>query len=162
LTEPFGQFVDSQAGVMAEAARKQAESPELESAEVARLRARGPAPAKGEAPKPAQSAGANKDATGSDGGATKPGGGERRRKLLVVAGSIAAVVIFYFALNWFFVGRYLVSTDNAYVGADMSIVAPRVSGYVASVQIPANARVNAGDVLVTAIIASRSSRPPRA
>lgn len=67
----------------------------------------------------------------------------------MVAGAIAAVVIFYYGLNWLFVGRYLVSTDNAYVGADMSIVAPRVSGYVANVSVPANAKVKAGDVLVT-------------
>lgn len=135
---------------MAEAARKQAQIAGQETAEVSPLRARGPAPASAEAPKSAPPANAGSDTTtaGSDGDGTKAGG-DRRRKLLVVAGSIAAIVIFYFALNWLFVGRYLISTDNAYVGADMSIVAPRVSGYVASVSIPANARVKAGDVLVT-------------
>ncbi len=66
-----------------------------------------------------------------------------------MAASIAAIVIFYFGLNWLFVGRYMVSTDNAYVGAEMSTIAPRVSGYVASVSVAANTRVNAGDVLVT-------------
>ena len=149
MTELFGQFVNSRVSVMAEASRKPADSPEADTAEVARLRTRGPAPAKGEAPKSAPSAQAKKDSTpGGDNGNAKPGGGDRRRKLLVVAASIATVIIFYFTLNWLFVGRYLISTDNAYVGADMSIVAPRVSGYVATVSVPANARVNAGDVLV--------------
>lgn len=134
---------------MADAARKQPESVEPE-AEVARLRARGTGPAKAEAPKPAAVTGAkNENAAGSgEGGSVKPAG-DRRRMLLVAVGSIAAIVIFYFALNWLFIGRYLVSTDNAYVGAEMSIIAPRVSGYVATVSVPANARVKAGDVLVS-------------
>lgn len=136
---------------MAEAARKQDEQAAPETAEISPLRARGPAPASAEAPASPPRTGAKADSTssGNDAGGAKPGGGGRRRKLLIVAASIAAVVLFYYGLNWLFVGRYLVSTDNAYVGADMAIVAPRVSGYVASVSIPANARVKAGDVLVT-------------
>jgi len=135
---------------MAEAARKQPEEAKPETAEIGPLRARTAGAAKAEAPKPGSSpAGGKETAAGNDGGNSQSGGGERRKKLLVVAGSIAAIVIAYYALNWLFVGRYLISTDNAYVGADMSIVAPRVSGYVASVSVPANARVKTGDILVT-------------
>ncbi|MBX3522524.1 MAG: HlyD family secretion protein [Xanthobacteraceae bacterium] len=137
---------------MAEAARKPAVKAVQESAEIAPLHARGPSPSTAEAPKAPPAAGATQNdssTTGSDGDGSKPKGNDRRKKLLVVAGAIAAVVIFYYGLNWLFVGRYLVSTDNAYVGADMSIVAPRVSGYVANVSVPANAKVKAGDVLVT-------------
>lgn len=87
--------------------------------------------------------------SGNSSGSAQQSGGDRRRKLLIVAASIIAVGAFYFALNWFFVGRHLISTDNAYVGAEMSIIAPRVTGYVVNVSIPANARVQAGDILVT-------------
>ncbi|MBX3519497.1 MAG: HlyD family secretion protein [Xanthobacteraceae bacterium] len=136
---------------MAEAARKPAANAVQESAEIAPLHARGPSPSTAEAPKapPAGAAQSDSNAAGSDGNGSTPKGNDRRKKLLVVAGAIAAVVIFYYGLNWLFVGRYLVSTDNAYVGADMSIVAPRVAGYVANVSVPANARVKAGDTLVT-------------
>ncbi|MGE0338292.1 MAG: HlyD family secretion protein [Xanthobacteraceae bacterium] len=136
---------------MAEAARKHSEESEAQSAEIAPLHARTVAP-KAEAPKAPPSANAQGNAgdgqsSGNDGGKTR--GGERRKKLLIAVGAVAGLLAVYFGLNWFFVGRYLVSTDNAYVGADMSIVAPRVSGYVASVSVSANARVKAGDVLVT-------------
>lgn len=135
---------------MAEAARKQPEEAKPETADVAPLRARGTSAAKSEAPKTAPSGAAGREgaASGHASGSSSSGG-DRRRKLLVVVGSIATLVVAYYAFNWIFVGRYMVSTDNAYVGADMSIVAPRVSGYVASVSVPANARVKSGDVLVT-------------
>jgi len=135
---------------MAEAARKQPEEAKPETADVAPLRARGTSAAKAEAPKTAPSGAAGREgaASGHASGSSSSGG-DRRRKLLVVVGSIATLVVAYYAFNWIFVGRYMVSTDNAYVGADMSIVAPRVSGYVASVSVPANARVKSGDVLVT-------------
>ena len=135
---------------MAEAARKQPDEAKPETADVAPLRARATGPAKAESPKPAPASSAAKESSaGNSSGGSQPDGGDRRKKLLVVAGSIAALVIAYYGLNWFFVGRYLISTDNAYVGADMSIVAPRVSGYVATVSVPANARVKTGDALVT-------------
>ncbi len=134
---------------MAEPARKQPEA--APSAEIAPLHARTSAP-KSEAPKAApagqaQASGSDTPSSGGEGG--KPKNNERRKKLLIAAAAIAGLVGVYFALNWFFVGRYLVSTDNAYVGAEMSIVAPRVSGYVAKVSVPANAQVKAGDILVT-------------
>ncbi|MEX6506992.1 HlyD family secretion protein [Jiella sp. M17.18] len=46
-------------------------------------------------------------------------------------------------------GRFLESTDDAYVGADMSVIAPKISGYVESVPVEDNQRVKAGEPLVT-------------
>ena len=51
--------------------------------------------------------------------------------------------------HWWSVGRHLESTDNAYVEADISVISPRVEGYVAAVAVADNARVRAGDVLLT-------------
>ena len=45
-------------------------------------------------------------------------------------------------------GRFMISTDDAYVQADMAYVSPKISGYVASVPVTENDRVKAGDVLV--------------
>ncbi len=50
---------------------------------------------------------------------------------------------------WWRVGRFLESTDNAYVEADISVVSPKVQGYVREVRVSDNQRVAAGDVLVT-------------
>ncbi|MCS3728530.1 membrane fusion protein (multidrug efflux system) [Bradyrhizobium betae] len=44
-------------------------------------------------------------------------------------------------------GRYLESTDDAYVKADSTIIAPKVSGYIAKVLVGDNERVRAGQAL---------------
>ncbi|WP_312646581.1 biotin/lipoyl-binding protein, partial [Stenotrophomonas sp.] len=43
-------------------------------------------------------------------------------------------------------GRYQ-RTDNAYVNADFTVVAPKVAGFVSSVEVDDNQAVKAGDVL---------------
>jgi membrane fusion protein (multidrug efflux system) len=45
-------------------------------------------------------------------------------------------------------GRFLISTDDAYVQADMAFVSPKISGYVASVPVTENQVVKSGDPLV--------------
>ena len=44
-------------------------------------------------------------------------------------------------------GRYLESTDDAYVKADSTIIAPKVSGYIARVLVGDNEKVKAGQLL---------------
>ena len=53
----------------------------------------------------------------------------------------------YEGYRYFVEGRFLVSTDDAYVKADMSVVAAKVSGYVTLVPVADNAVVKRGDVL---------------
>jgi membrane fusion protein (multidrug efflux system) len=45
-------------------------------------------------------------------------------------------------------GRFMISTDDAYVQADMAFVSPKISGYVASVPVTENQLVKSGDPLV--------------
>ncbi|MGA2791932.1 MAG: HlyD family secretion protein [Roseiarcus sp.] len=52
------------------------------------------------------------------------------------------------AYDWFVNGRFLVSTDDAYVGADTAVIAAKVAGHIALVAVADNSRVHAGDVLV--------------
>lgn len=44
-------------------------------------------------------------------------------------------------------GRFLESTDDAYVRADYTTVAPKISGYIDAVAVEDNQQVHAGDVL---------------
>ena len=60
----------------------------------------------------------------------------------------ALVAALWYGDYYLTVGRFLVSTDDAYVGASMSLVAPKVASYVKEVAIVDNQRVKAGDVLV--------------
>jgi membrane fusion protein, multidrug efflux system len=52
------------------------------------------------------------------------------------------------AYDWFVSGRFLVTTDDAYVGADTAIITAKVAGHVALVAVADNASVHAGDLLV--------------
>ncbi|GLQ48469.1 transporter [Dyella lipolytica] len=49
---------------------------------------------------------------------------------------------------WWLVGRFMQSTDDAYLQADSVTIAPKVSGYVTDVYVGDNVAVNAGDPLV--------------
>jgi membrane fusion protein, multidrug efflux system len=48
---------------------------------------------------------------------------------------------------WWTTGRYLVATDDAYVGAKNATLAAKVMGYVADVAVDDNAHVHEGDVI---------------
>jgi membrane fusion protein (multidrug efflux system) len=49
--------------------------------------------------------------------------------------------------QWWAVGRFTESTDDAYVGGDITAIAARVSGLVADVMVSDNQSVRAGDLL---------------
>ncbi|CAN7314705.1 HlyD family secretion protein [Phyllobacterium sp. LjRoot231] len=46
-------------------------------------------------------------------------------------------------------GRFMVSTDDAYIQGDITAIAPKVTGYIDRIDVVANQRVKAGDALVT-------------
>jgi membrane fusion protein, multidrug efflux system len=52
------------------------------------------------------------------------------------------------AYNWFVEGRFIVSTDDAYIGADTAIIAAKVAGHISQVAVADNAAVRAGDLLM--------------
>jgi len=52
-----------------------------------------------------------------------------------------------FGERYWTIGRFMESTDDAYVQADSSTIAPKVSGYVAAILIDDNQTVKAGQVL---------------
>ncbi|WP_439817440.1 HlyD family secretion protein [Zavarzinia sp. CC-PAN008] len=67
---------------------------------------------------------------------------------------VLAGVLIVFALvvgagvYWYISTRHLVSTDDAYIHADIAPIGPKVAGYVAQVLVSDNQMVKAGDVLV--------------
>jgi membrane fusion protein, multidrug efflux system len=71
-----------------------------------------------------------------------------KARILTGLGIATALAAAYLIGNWALVGRYIVSTDDAYLRADMAVIAPKVSGYVASLKVQDNDRVKAGDVLL--------------
>ena len=72
--------------------------------------------------------------------------------LVVVAFAIKA------GLGWVLHGRFQVETDDAYVEADTSVIAPEATGMVAEVPVAENAHVQVGDVLVRLVDADARAR----
>jgi membrane fusion protein (multidrug efflux system) len=68
---------------------------------------------------------------------------------LLLAISLAALVIGgVWGAHWWLVGRFIQSTDDAYLQADSVTIAPKVSGYIVEVYVKDNQSVPAGAPLV--------------
>jgi len=72
----------------------------------------------------------------------------RRKPILIGIGALALIAAGWFAYDYIMVGRFFVSTDDAYVGADMAIISPKIPANVAEVAIVDNQSVKEGDTLV--------------
>ena len=81
----------------------------------------------------------------------KPTKGKSGRSRLVLPVIILAALSAgaYYGNEWWTTGRFMVSTDDAYIGGDIATIAPKVTGYVLKVNVKANQYVKAGDTLVT-------------
>lgn len=55
----------------------------------------------------------------------------------------------WYGYHWWTDGRFMISTDDAYVEGDIAVISPKVSGYVEKVNVVENQTVKAGDPLVT-------------
>ena len=72
----------------------------------------------------------------------------RMRAVLLIGGAILAVAAGVGLFNWWTVGRFMQSTNDAYLRADQVVVAPKVQGYVTQVLVSDNQQVAAGQPLV--------------
>jgi membrane fusion protein (multidrug efflux system) len=85
---------------------------------------------------------------------TRPDGDHRsrmkgfgRRGIACCLGLAVIAAGSWAGFQYWTVGRFMESTDDAYVQADSTIVAPRVSGYVAELLVDDNQSVTAGQTL---------------
>ncbi|OWJ58100.1 HlyD family secretion protein [Paraburkholderia caledonica] len=81
-------------------------------------------------------------------GAAQAGKPARRVPWMLLAIITVLAVLALAASYWFFVGRFVETTDDAYVGGDVTVMAPKVNGFVADVLVKDNQFVHAGQVLV--------------
>jgi membrane fusion protein, multidrug efflux system len=70
-----------------------------------------------------------------------------RRRLLIGAAAVVLIAGAAYGARWLTVGRFLETTDNAYFQADNAVVAPKITGYIASVEVDDNQPVSAGQVV---------------
>jgi membrane fusion protein (multidrug efflux system) len=73
-----------------------------------------------------------------------------RRKQITIAliAAAFAIVLSVVGIRWWNVARFTKHTDDAYVGGDVTVIAPKVAGFVAKVCVMDNQPVHAGDLLV--------------
>jgi membrane fusion protein, multidrug efflux system len=102
-----------------------------------------------EAPGPAPTQPSPVEAPATTAAAKKPGRRSIRRTIALGAVALAIGAVGWFGYDWWTVGRFTVSTDDAYVQAYNTTLAAKVPGYVASVPVTDNTRVRAGDVIAT-------------
>jgi membrane fusion protein, multidrug efflux system len=110
-------------------------------AEVFRARGEDPSARRAEAPaidKPAPVASAAQPAAPKSG---------KRKLVLTGVGAVLALAAAAYGVNYFLVGRFIVSTDDAYVRANNTTLGARVSGHLAAILPGDNVLVHAGDVV---------------
>jgi membrane fusion protein (multidrug efflux system) len=70
------------------------------------------------------------------------------RLLLFAAGAAFACAVVWAAWCWASTGRFIESTDNAYVGGEVTTLSAKVAGFIEAVTVVDNQSVKAGDLLL--------------
>lgn len=82
--------------------------------------------------------------------APAPSAPKKRRSLVLPVVVLAFLAgAGWYGYDWWTNGRFMVSTEDAYIEGDIATISPKVTGYVAKVNVVANQEVKAGDVLAT-------------
>jgi membrane fusion protein, multidrug efflux system len=81
-------------------------------------------------------------------GAKPRPGRSGKRLLLAAAGAVLVGAAVWLGAYWWTKGRFIESTDDAYVGGDVTTLSSKVAGFIETVPIVDNQNVKAGDLLV--------------
>ncbi|HET7885350.1 MAG TPA: HlyD family secretion protein, partial [Bradyrhizobium sp.] len=73
--------------------------------------------------------------------------GARKKAVFFGAVALLALAATAYGVHWFLVGRFHVSTDDAYVRTNNTVLGARVSGHIAAIMPRDNSVVHAGDVV---------------
>jgi membrane fusion protein, multidrug efflux system len=71
-----------------------------------------------------------------------------KRAMIAAAAALTCLGVAKVSYDWWTVGRFIESTDDAYIGGDVTVIAPKVAGFISTVAVGDNQRVRAGDLLV--------------
>lgn len=79
----------------------------------------------------------------------KVGKSPLKRGALMLVGAAAIGAGLWYGIDWWRNGRFIVSTDDAYVGAEMATISAKLAANIASVSVVQNQEIKAGQPLVT-------------
>ena len=71
-----------------------------------------------------------------------------KRLALTVLACVVALAASGYGYYWWTIARFMESTDDAYVGGNVTPISPHISGFVAEILVTDNQRVDAGQLLV--------------
>jgi membrane fusion protein (multidrug efflux system) len=100
---------------------------------------------------PAQTNNANRFDSNGETNLPAPGKSRRpslKRAVLVALVALAGTGAVKFADDWWTTGRFTESTDDAYIGGDVTVIAPKVAGFISQLAVTDNQQVRAGDLLL--------------
>lgn len=80
---------------------------------------------------------------------------QKKIVLGVTASAILGLILVFFYLTYW---RYIETTDNAYIQADISVMSAKITGYVQDIPIAENQPVKKGDLLLTIKLLEFSAR----
>ena len=72
----------------------------------------------------------------------------RKHVFLSAGGCVLLVAAIVFGSRWWTIGRFMESTNDAYVGGDVTEISPHISGFVTTILVSDNQRVTAGQQLL--------------
>ena len=67
---------------------------------------------------------------------------------IAALGLLAAAAVAGYGWNWWEVGRFVETTDDAYVGGNVTTLSPHVAGFVTKILVNDNQLVKAGQLLI--------------
>jgi membrane fusion protein (multidrug efflux system) len=71
-----------------------------------------------------------------------------KRVLAITISPLLVVAVIWFGWFWWTEGRFIETTDDAYVGGDVTTLSSKVAGFIEKVSVIDNQPVQAGDLLV--------------
>jgi multidrug efflux pump subunit AcrA (membrane-fusion protein) len=71
-----------------------------------------------------------------------------KRVLAIAIGPLLFAAMIWLAWFWWTEGRFIETTDDAYVGGDVTTLSSKIAGFIEKVSVIDNQSVEAGDLLV--------------
>src|SRR5438128_10802576 len=71
-----------------------------------------------------------------------------RMRVITGGAIVAGIGAAAYGWHWWNNGRFMENTEDAYVGGDITVISPKVPGYIVSAAVADNQVVHAGDLLV--------------
>ncbi|MGH7041850.1 MAG: biotin/lipoyl-binding protein, partial [Acetobacteraceae bacterium] len=81
-----------------------------------------------------------------------------RPVILALGGLLALGAIGWYGWHWWRAGRFIETTDDAYVGGNVTTLSARVPGFVARILVADNQLVRAGQVVIALDSAAYEAR----